>query len=1039
MASQDPLGHSNAYRDHQTVNDSQHAHSHTSTHLDLNGYQAEIVEGCPPFGEQSVWGADGSQVILANGIIVPLQSLHLYLYPEIGTLLNSFDQIIGPQTTSGLPAVGRLSYDGTTGPDFTTTRFSLMSSSDLDGLASGNDPYSQQFQSGTGTGAPFSSQTTALDAAFPASDTLTGGGPALTRNGTDDSMAQERTPSVCAHELDHPMHGEKRGHSGSEYDNSEGQYPKRPRAVGSAVEVGLDGNAAEFCTSWFRKYGIFPSGEDLNALSRLTITPVEAIQNWFGQKVFQGLESDDSAYQSRQPVDVSRTKSQSSSGSMEIRSGAPGASSNSQGSMPNTASTGKRRRVKSSKGPPVRAVGTAGQKCCKPTSDLDRLKRDELRIYQCTSKCGQTFDRKDSWKKHEDLRYPQRGWLCCLCRSEEQGYATPSYRKDHFKQHFDCVHPELSMVQHENASLFTPPTAHQFPKHCGFCKDRFTTAKERKHHIADHFEKGKCMLDWRDPDTDDSGEVDSGDDPGDDPGDGHGNAPQDDPGDNSDDNSGGDPPNLPPDESRDNSGDTGPEDDNSDDQDLQDDYEAGVSPYDEHNIGRVNRTDEGGDTVTDSPQSGHGKTDVQYGEGSCQVLGQNFIRGLWQTLWSPESWEPAPCGQEAGYHHVVEAKEKALLLQSYTLAMAGALPKRGIVEKTQKTSDSLVPNRVPNWSWAGAEGASLTSLRLLGAGGFATVEELLWNDVGMKLARKTVQDCQEGHDRYREASTLQCLRHPHIIRHIASDAQGKTTSLLLMPVGDTNLADYLLEEPVDAVAQAERVNNLRRWFRCLSSALYHLHAKGFGHTDIKPANILVVRGGTPSIILADFGSAQVLHGRGMNNDPSAITPEYCAPEAFYSREAVGEAYDIWSLGCVFSEMATLIHGHNLNDMRVFMKGQPYHRNPKLAHVWLDRLAAKENRDTRMLQTIKHMLDLDPTKLVWLGPEADGAEDVIGTTEKSPAWIDITTDRSNGIQNGFDQGERSFEKTAMESENSSRKFGPGISPSTSNTIGLATNN
>jgi len=35
----------------------------------------------------------------------------------------------------------------------------------------------------------------------------------------------------------------------------------------------------------------------------------------------------------------------------------------------------------------------------------------QSRIYRCTVGCEKTFEKKDSWRKHEELRFPQRGWV----------------------------------------------------------------------------------------------------------------------------------------------------------------------------------------------------------------------------------------------------------------------------------------------------------------------------------------------------------------------------------------------------------------------------------------------------------------------------------------------------------------------------------------------------------------------------------------------------------------------------------------------------
>lgn len=51
-----------------------------------------------------------------------------------------------------------------------------------------------------------------------------------------------------------------------------------------------------------------------------------------------------------------------------------------------------------------------------------------------------------------------------------------------------------------------------FPRKCGFCRHRFVSRQDRIDHIADHFKKGKCMLDWNDDVDDNDDSTDDNDD-----------------------------------------------------------------------------------------------------------------------------------------------------------------------------------------------------------------------------------------------------------------------------------------------------------------------------------------------------------------------------------------------------------------------------------------------------------------------------------------------------------------------------------------------
>jgi serine/threonine-protein kinase PpkA len=83
-----------------------------------------------------------------------------------------------------------------------------------------------------------------------------------------------------------------------------------------------------------------------------------------------------------------------------------------------------------------------------------------------------------------------------------------------------------------------------------------------------------------------------------------------------------------------------------------------------------------------------------------------------------------------------------------------------------------------------------------------------------------------------------------------------------------------------------------------AQALAQLHAAGWVHRDVKPANLLLRADG--SLALADFGSA-CRRGEGAHDGRTLVgTPRYAAPEQSRG-EAAQPAADIYSLGVVLFE------------------------------------------------------------------------------------------------------------------------------------------
>jgi serine/threonine protein kinase len=81
--------------------------------------------------------------------------------------------------------------------------------------------------------------------------------------------------------------------------------------------------------------------------------------------------------------------------------------------------------------------------------------------------------------------------------------------------------------------------------------------------------------------------------------------------------------------------------------------------------------------------------------------------------------------------------------------------------------------------------------------------------------------------------------------------------------------------------------------------LVEMHARGIGHLDIKPSNV-VLRGGVEPV-LVDFGLA------GRRIRPWCATPPYAAPEVWghiVSGRATPMSADVYAFGCLAWELLT---------------------------------------------------------------------------------------------------------------------------------------
>ncbi|ESU40991.1 Serine/threonine protein kinase [Giardia duodenalis] len=179
-----------------------------------------------------------------------------------------------------------------------------------------------------------------------------------------------------------------------------------------------------------------------------------------------------------------------------------------------------------------------------------------------------------------------------------------------------------------------------------------------------------------------------------------------------------------------------------------------------------------------------------------------------------------------------------------------------------------------------------------------------------------------------ELAMLTTFSHPGILRchQIIEDKDGDLI-YIVMDRHDTSLETLIMKhrrrrEPVPTrmiIALAAQI----------AGALAYLHGfcgtdvdgrpyQGVIHRDLKPANILVSEDGN-RLVLADFGLCRSAMTSGSTR---AGSPAYMAPETLLYN-STSPASDIWSLGVIIYELATLKRPNFLGDKEpkdVFING-----------------------------------------------------------------------------------------------------------------------
>ncbi|KAK5662007.1 hypothetical protein OQA88_10118 [Cercophora sp. LCS_1] len=210
-----------------------------------------------------------------------------------------------------------------------------------------------------------------------------------------------------------------------------------------------------------------------------------------------------------------------------------------------------------------------------------------------------------------------------------------------------------------------------------------------------------------------------------------------------------------------------------------------------------------------------------------------------------------------------------------------------------------------------------------------------------------------------EVRNMAAIKHPHIVVYVASyedyclqsrkvevrdrprnprpqvfhsntqNIKKHILGIAMYPPAQCNLQSFMLECASRSNSSSQQSNAsqldddayhgywklpyLHTYFGCLSQAVAYLHRSSvrIRHKDIKPENVVIDQFGMP--ILTDFGLSTHFETGHHSDGPTGKTLKYADPEAM-NEVTRDERSDIFSLGCVFLEMATVLIGRSTQSI-----------------------------------------------------------------------------------------------------------------------------
>jgi serine/threonine protein kinase len=239
---------------------------------------------------------------------------------------------------------------------------------------------------------------------------------------------------------------------------------------------------------------------------------------------------------------------------------------------------------------------------------------------------------------------------------------------------------------------------------------------------------------------------------------------------------------------------------------------------------------------------------------------------------------------------------------------------------------------------------------------------------------------------------LERLKHPNIVEFLGSYSYNHAWNLLF-PFYPMNLKDFLqrpLSKPSHVIYYgmygiADALSKLHNF--TAAELDITINRTGYHH-DLWPANILV---DGDKFVITDFGlSSLKADDQNSRSTLRGGQEDYLAPEAFdhsnFTNLDIGRSSDIWALGCILSEISTLIEGREISEFKTAREAtHPGSRHAIIDHAfhldgtirpavngWLLSLE-QNNKDPETPELIgltREMLNKNSFKRIPAGPVTD---------------------------------------------------------------------
>ena len=238
---------------------------------------------------------------------------------------------------------------------------------------------------------------------------------------------------------------------------------------------------------------------------------------------------------------------------------------------------------------------------------------------------------------------------------------------------------------------------------------------------------------------------------------------------------------------------------------------------------------------------------------------------------------------------------------------------QNLTDSIKQSQKEVYRKSLPTSKWSSRSAENYKKIDQVGEGTFGKVYKAQLEDPNDLLNHKIfalkkilMDNEKEGFPitALREIMILKKLNHKNIIPLIEIVTTKKKEKNKNR--GNVYLVFEYMEHDISGLGN-KKINYSIQCIKCIMyqilEGLQYLHSNNIIHRDIKTANILLNNKG--EIKIGDFGLARIISPSLKKKITNrVVTLWYRAPELLFGEDHYGPAIDMWSIGCVFSELLT---------------------------------------------------------------------------------------------------------------------------------------